>query len=559
VDSGQGAVGGDNLTPASLLAVSVGIESRLRSQFGRTLLLVRLRDWLRLHMTDECWIGLVAAMLSIGFYVWYDARGITLAFNDARLRELIARRVIAGLTPGLAQLGVTWLPLPSILMLPMIWSNALFRSGIAGSLPSMAAYVVASIYMYRIVKLVTSSRGAAWVGAGVLMLNPSLLYMQSTAMSETASLSAFVVSIYYALRLMQTNHAADIVKCAAAVAAGTLIRYENWFLAIAIVPFLAYAGWRRRGYVLAEAWTILYALLAFAGCIAWIVYNAIIFHDPLLSFYYGQPSHKYYANAPAALLPGRHHPLVAFEMYGYTVAGTVGWLILGIAVVGLIVFLWRSRLQDRTLPAYLTLVPFVFYWTVLYRGINTEGLPRLGLGGYYNIRFGLLMIPAVALFFAFVIVAARPSLRWVLVGCAIAMIAGTSVVGSTLETPFVLREALHGPQSAGAHSAETAAKWLASHYRGGEILIAYVNDSGIIFYLMTKHKVPDSAFVTDTNGSQFTHALAYPEDSVKWVVMNSQAFTYRSPIWVSLHNRKDWRPYFIFRKKVGTSLIYERL
>jgi hypothetical protein len=118
---------------------------------------------------------------------------------------------------------------------------------------------------------------------------------------------------------------------------------------------------------------------------------------------------------------------------------------------------------------------------------------------------------------------------------------------------------LHGPQAGGTHQAQAAATWIARHYHGGSILIAYVNDSGIMFFLMTKHEFPDSAFITDTNGSQFTHAIAYPEDAVKWVLMNSSADTYRSPIWAALHKRKDWRPYFAFRKKIGTTRIYERL
>ena len=67
--------------------------------------LARLSDRVRAGWSDAWWIVLIAAALSIGFYVWYDAHGLTLAFNDARTRELIARRVLFARTPGLAQLG----------------------------------------------------------------------------------------------------------------------------------------------------------------------------------------------------------------------------------------------------------------------------------------------------------------------------------------------------------------------------------------------------------------------------------------------------------------------
>lgn len=513
-------------------------------------------------MTDEWSVALLAVTLSIGFYAWYDAHGVTLAFNDARIREMIARRVLMSRTPGLAQLGTTWLPLPFMLMLPLIWNDTLFRDGIAGSLPSMLAYVVAAVYMYRIARLVISSRGSGWVAAGALMLNPSLLYMQSTAMSETASLSAFVVAIYYALRLTRNYHALDLVKCATAVATATLIRYENWVLAIALVPIIVYVAWRRQGYLLAEAWTILYGLLAFAGFAAWIVYNAVIFHDPLLSFFYGDRSHTYFANTPGIFLPAHDHALVALTMYGLTVADTVGWAIVPLALLGLIVFVWRTRLRRTTLAVYLTLVPFAFYWLALYRGANRESLslPGLGAGPLYNIRFGLAMIPAVALFLAFLTMAGRVLLRRALVGAALAVIIMSSIIGS-LQTPFVLREALYGAQGAGSGQAgRIEANWFSSHYRGGNVLITYVDSPSAsgIFYLLTKHHFPDGAFITDTNGSQFASALAHPEDWVTWIVMNSDASNGKSQIWMTLHGRQDWRRYFILRKTFGTTQIYGR-
>ena len=41
---------------------------------------------------------------------------------------LIARRVLMADTPGAAQLGAVWLPLPHILMLAFIWNNWAFYS-----------------------------------------------------------------------------------------------------------------------------------------------------------------------------------------------------------------------------------------------------------------------------------------------------------------------------------------------------------------------------------------------------------------------------------------------
>jgi dolichyl-phosphate-mannose-protein mannosyltransferase len=524
--------------------------------------------WLRAHLTDEWLVVLLAVILSITFYRWYATHGLTVAFNDARSREMIARRVLMSRTPGLAQLGSTWLPLPGLLMLPLIWNDTLFRDGLAGSFPSMAAYVIAGLFMYRSARLVTDSRPAGWVAAGVLLLNPNVLYMQSTPMSELPSLAAFVVSIYYALRLMRTYHALDVVKCAAAVTAGTLIRYENWVLGMALVPIFAFAALRRRGYELAEAWAILYSLLAFAGCAAWILYNTVIFHDPLLSFFYGQSDHKYYANTPGYLLPARHHAGAALKMYGLTVAGAAGWVITALAALGFVLFLWRNRLRLTAWPAYVTLLPFGFYWLVLYMGVNTESLPQMGTGPYYNVRFGLLMIPALALFSGYLMTAGQVVARRVLPGAVLAVILVVSVMNWMGGKSLVLREAVQGYGGDTRQTDQVDAQWLSTHYHGGNILYTYVNDPSLMFYLLTEYGFPDRAFITDANGAQFTRALAEPQRWVTWIVINNGLDNSQDPLWGALHRQSAWRRYFVLRKTFpwhhstagynGTVQLFER-
>jgi Dolichyl-phosphate-mannose-protein mannosyltransferase len=545
---------------ARTLSTAVNAEAGTLSAARRVPIfsrLVAIGRWLHIHMNDELWIAALAMALSIGSYAWYDVHGLTYAFNDARIRELISRRVVVSRTPGLGQLGTTWLPLPSLLTIALIWNDTLFRNGIASSLPSMLGFVIASVYLYKIGYVVTSSRGAGYVAAIAFILNPSLLYMQSTAMSETLSVSALVVAIYYALQMTRTYHATDVVRCAAAVAAGTLIRYENWVVALAILPILVYAAWRHRGYMMAEAWTILYGLLAFAGCIAWVIYNAVIFHDPLLSFFYGQTSHTVYAGASNNDLPARHHPLLAFDMYGYTVGNTVGWLLLVMASLGFVVFIWHARLRLTMLPAYLTLVPFGFYWAVLYLGFNTEVLPQFGQGQAYNIRFGLMMIPAVALFLACLPMAFPRILRRALVATIVVAIALSSISGSIRQTPYLLQEALYGAGAGGRTAGQIDAQWLSSHYKGGNVLITYVNDSSMMYFLLTTYHLPDRALITDANGSLFTRALNDPPAAVTWIVMDSDSSNGDSQIWTTLHSRDDWRQHFTLRKTFDTMQIYE--
>jgi hypothetical protein len=294
--------------------------------------------------------------------------------------------------------------------------------------------------------------------------------------------------------------------------------------------------------------------------VAWVIYNWVIFHDPLLSFFYGQASHTFYANTPSYMLPARGHAGFALVMYALTVAGTVGLPTLVLGVAGLWIYLWRARAREGALPVYLMLVPLVFYWLALYHGANTESLPELGEGQYYNIRFGLAMIPGIAMFAGFL--AAAPVHRWLrgaVAALVVAVLAGSFFAESVQHTPFVLREALYGSGSDGRRVGQTQADWFGAHYRGGNVLITYVNSPSLMFYLLTEHHLSDRALITDANGPQFTRALSDPPANVAWIVMDSNATNGESRIWTVLHKRTDWRRRFVLKKTFGTTQIYERL
>lgn len=559
------------MSSARMTAPGIGLERRSIGMAPAAMVRVGRAAARLLPSSDLARIALLAGLFSVLAYSWYSLHGETLLFNDARLSEMIGRRVVASLTPGLSELGTTWLPLRFLLMLPLIWNDALFRSGLAGSLPSMVGYVLAAVFAYRIAHLVLGSRVAGWVAALVMLLNPSLLYMQSTAMSELLSMSFFLMSVYYALRLTRSREALDVVKCAAAVMAGTGIRYENWYLAVLMVPVLAIAGWRAKGYVLAEAWTILYALLAFAGCVAWVIYNWVIFGDPLLSFFYGNASHQFY---PGETLPSHGDAGLAFLSYSYSVIGVAGVLMVALAVPALVLFLWRMRWHVVNLPAYLLLAPFAFYWLVLYRGVNTLTMPELETGPYYQIRFGMLMLPAVALLLAVLAHSLRRlSGRYHLVVPAVIVV---SFLVGTAQTPYVLREALDGPggaASAEIGSAPDGAKLLASAYHGGTILLSHV-DTGenssakavtpqFLFALLVDHGISDKALLTDANGSLFEEALRNPQDHVAWIVMTYDQTGHEAQ-WPSLRDGAAWRDHFALRwssptTEFGTTEIYERI
>ena len=87
-------------------------------------------------------IGLLAGV-SFAMVRWCAANGYLLYWGDAMAHLNIARRIVDSRTPGYEQIGTVWLPLPHLLMLPFVGDDELWRSGLAGAIPSAVAFVAA--------------------------------------------------------------------------------------------------------------------------------------------------------------------------------------------------------------------------------------------------------------------------------------------------------------------------------------------------------------------------------------------------------------------------------
>jgi hypothetical protein len=84
----------------------------------------------------------IPALVSLFSFFYFYRHSDLLLYGDAVAHINIARRVFDSQTPGLLQLGTVWLPLPHLLMIPFIFSNAMWQNGTGGSIPSMIAYVL---------------------------------------------------------------------------------------------------------------------------------------------------------------------------------------------------------------------------------------------------------------------------------------------------------------------------------------------------------------------------------------------------------------------------------
>src|SRR3989344_5567976 len=127
---------------------------------------------------------LVLGFISVFSFVYYYQNKLGLAYNDARSHLDIGRRVVEGLKPGLAQLGSVWLPLPHALMIPTIWNDFMWHSGLAGAIQSMISFVVTGATIYLFLKNLRVGLFERFIGVILFAANINILFLQSTAMTE---------------------------------------------------------------------------------------------------------------------------------------------------------------------------------------------------------------------------------------------------------------------------------------------------------------------------------------------------------------------------------------
>lgn len=115
--------------------------------------------------------------------VWSWRHGAMLNYGDAIAHLHIARRVFDSRTPRFSQLGSVWLPLPHLLLLPFVQSDFWWATGIAAIIPSSLSYIASGVGIHRLARNWLDPAPAA-LTLIFFALNPNLLYLQTTAMTE---------------------------------------------------------------------------------------------------------------------------------------------------------------------------------------------------------------------------------------------------------------------------------------------------------------------------------------------------------------------------------------
>src|SRR5579864_3328491 len=113
---------------------------------------------------------LVCAAVMACAVVWFQRAGATLWWGDAEAHLDIARRIVDSRTPGWAQIGTAWLPLPHLLMLPLVRDDKMWQSGLAGAIPAGFCMTLAATFLFAAARRAFQSALAGSVAAAVFLL-----------------------------------------------------------------------------------------------------------------------------------------------------------------------------------------------------------------------------------------------------------------------------------------------------------------------------------------------------------------------------------------------------
>jgi hypothetical protein len=466
-------------------------------------------------------VTVLAAVVSIAGYFHYRSQGTALAYPDAVSHVLISRRVLDSPTAGAAQLGGVWLPLPHLLTLPLVWSRSLYESGFAATVVSMAAFVATARYLYRLATRLADSRYAGVVAALLFVANANALYLQSTPMTETLLLACIAAAVYHLNEWCRGGRYGQLAATSVAVLLATLTRYEGWVLAIAVGAVVAHTLVRRRhGYERFEAHMIFFGVAAFSGVAGWVLWNAVIFDDPLnfQSGDYAKPSLWVSDGEPAIGDWG-----AALRTYLHAMRYDLGVVVLVLAAAGLVLHLVRHRLRAGTTAPYALLVFLPFFVYALQAGQRPLHVPEVGGRDLYNVRFGLVMVLATSVFTGYLagrLLRGSLALRFryapaVAMGAAAAVVvvAALAVPGTATEAEAVAFRASDAEQSNAR-----ASGWLRRHYDGGLVLMESFGNESVTF----GSRIPTEQIVYEGSFRMWEPALAHPAgNDIRWVYLRT--------------------------------------
>lgn len=492
-----------------------------------------------------------ASALSIAYAYFHN---LIVVYGDAESHLNIAKRVVHSLTPGIAQLGGIWLPMPHVLMLPFVWFDPLWRSGLAGSFVSGTAFIISCYFLYKTALLLTNNKLTSFIAFAVFATNPNILYMQSTPMTELPLIVFFILSSYFFIKFIKdTNSFTSLTLASFFGFCATLTRYDGWFLVMfeALIIVLLHLR-RKTNWNEMQGKVILFATLAFFGIALWMLWDFLILGD---AFYFTNSQFSAKSQQQAWLargeLPAQHNIVISVLYYFVTVMSNTGVIILAISLVGLILYLKESKNMNRIYILVIMSVPFIFNVFTLFLGQSVIFIPSITPTSFewrlFNVRYGVMMVPFVSFFIAYLFQKSSTFSRFLIIGLIFFQFA---LFGIGYSRVISLAD---GTEGLSQYKQDYAEIWFAAKYDGGLVLMDdYARTLSVIHT-----NVPMQKIIYIGNKPYWEISLEKPEKFARWIIMQRDDL-----VWSAILNdpKKQGALYKYFEKAYTSPniLIFKR-
>jgi hypothetical protein len=219
-------------------------------------------------------VAILAAIGGAAVALHYARLGLTLSHYDARGHLIVARRVIDSITPGWQQIGAVWLPLPHLLNALPVQVDAFYRTGASAIAISIVSFAVACGAIAWLAVSVTGSTVAGIAAVAVFALNPNVLYLQATPMTEPLLIALILLSVVQLIRWCREARSTAAVGWTLVLAC--LTRYEAWPVVFAALAVAGAYLWRGNGLIAAARRLGRVAVYPAGAILAFTIFSRIV-------------------------------------------------------------------------------------------------------------------------------------------------------------------------------------------------------------------------------------------------------------------------------------------
>lgn len=377
----------------------------------------------------------------------------------------------------------------------------------------MVSFVATGITIYFILKTLKVGLLGRLFGVLVFVANINILFLQSTAMTELLLLATMTIGSYQLLLWHQEDTVLRLIKTAFWIMLSTLIRYDGWFLFLFATALVVYKGFKKGGYKTSEGMFVLFCTLAGFGIFLWFLWNLLIFKDPLYFIFgpYSAHAQQQQLDASGVLQTKGNLPL-SLLLYWLAMAYNSGAFTVFLGIFGAAVLLVDKKIpKDLRIALSALLAPLAFNIIALYLGHSVLFIQGISGNTWFNIRYGIMMMPSLAVFIGYLVHRMKP-IRWLVIGLFLFTVLLQFVNGDAVTID-------DGRVGSSQKNVTEVSSWLNRNTKDekGFILISAASHDAIIF----SSGLPMIKYIHEGTGAYWESATTSPDRWARWIIMRT--------------------------------------